>query len=116
MTDKGHRELAPSTRPEATRIAVDAPMPDWASTAFDSVEGSGAVKFDRSAVWGRYVAVRANPANPLRAVNREDFSGWLWSEKPKVERERGRAAANGAVRANLRDPRATHRPWDEDTK
>lgn len=78
--------------PEA-RIAVDAAMPDWASAAFDAVEGDGAVTFDRPVVWGKYAADRANPAKRKRAVNRADFSGWLWDERKFIVRDRVASSA-----------------------
>lgn len=85
------RDPDPDRLPTPLRVVPrpDEPMAAWTAGAFETVEMSGG-RFDRAAVWGRYVAIRSREA---RAIGHPDFLAWLWSEKPKAERERQRAYA-----------------------
>ncbi len=111
VSESGADQDLPGRSPTPLRAvpAPDEPITDWAKGAFETVEMAGG-RFDRAAVWGRYVALRARETKP---VNHADFLAWLWAEKPKAERERQRGYARTGTDP---DPssRPSRRPFRED--
>lgn len=89
---------------EPEKITIGSPMPAWAVTAFETVEAPSGIRFDRPRVWGRYVAIRCDDSRAKRPISYADFSGWLWSEKPKAETERDRARTSGRPNGPARQP------------